>query len=81
MIAYVLRRAIYAIVVVLMGDHPAMQLHILMFTTTFTALIVIKGKIYENKVTRWMVLFYEALFMVSCLLTLVFTTEFIYGNF
>jgi len=27
-----------------------------------------------------MVLFYEVLFIVSCLLTLVFTTEYIYGN-
>ena len=27
-----------------------------------------------------MVLFYEVLFIVSCLLTLVFTTEYIYSN-
>ena len=36
---------------------------------------------YEDRIKRWMVLFYEGLFIVSCLLTLVFTTEYIYGNF
>ena len=81
LITYFLRRAIYAIVVVLMGDHPALQLHILMFATTFTGIVLIRGRMYEDRIKRWMVLFYEGLFIVSCLLTLIFTTEYIYGNF
>jgi hypothetical protein len=43
LITYVLRRAIFAIVVVLMGDYPALQLHILMFTSTVTGIILIRG--------------------------------------
>ena len=81
LITYVLRRAIYAILVVLMGNYPALQLHILMITTTLAEIVVIRGKIYDNLVTKWMIIFFEAVFMVSCLLTLVFTTEYIYGNF
>ena len=43
LITYVLRRVIYAIVVVIMFDHPALQLHIIMLTTTFTGVILIRG--------------------------------------
>ena len=43
LITYVLRRAVYAIVVILLFDYPTLQLQILMLTTTFTGVVLIKG--------------------------------------
>ena len=43
LITYVLRRAVYAIVVIFLFDYPTLQLHILMLTTTFTGVVLIKG--------------------------------------
>lgn len=46
LISYVLRRAIFAIIITMMMEYPLMQLFLVFFMSLLTGIIVYKGKPY-----------------------------------
>ena len=68
-----LRRAIYAVTIVLMNDHPLGQMIIMILMSLFTMIIIFRAKPFEYALTKWTMFSFEFLFMFICVLSLLFT--------
>ena len=81
LIAYMLRRAVYAIVVIMMQDYPALQLLILLLTSGLVTAIILRGKPYLTNMIKWQMAFYEFLFAWVCTLCMMFSAEYMHRSF
>lgn len=81
LISFMLRRAIFAVVAVLMQDYPALQLLIMMLTSWITSAIVLRGKFYEDSVSKWTIVLLEFLFAYICAISLIFSPEYKWRSF
>jgi len=81
LIAYLLRRALYAVVVVMMQAYPACQLFILITTSAIVTAILLRGKPYTNPLTKWPLVAFEFLFTWTCTVCIVFSAEFMHRSY
>lgn len=80
-IAYLLRRALYAVVVILMTDYPALQLFLLLLSSGLAAGIVLRGRPYLTDLTKWCVTVLEFGFAWTCTLCMMFSPEYMYRSY
>ena len=73
LISYMLRRAIYAVILVLMEDQPFFQMIIMILMSLITMMIIFRGKPFATKLSKWTMFSFEFLFMFICVLSLLFT--------
>ena len=73
LISYMLRRAIYAVIIVLMNDHPLFQMIIMILMSLISMMIIFRGKPFEYALSKWTMFSFEFLFMFICVLSLLFT--------
>ena len=76
-----LRRAIYAVIIVLMNDQPLFQMFIMILMSLFTMMILFRGKPYATKLSKYSMLSFEFLFMFICVLSLMFTPTYAHYSF
>lgn len=81
LIASTFRYAIFAIVVVLMQDHPAQQIQVLLISSWFISAILMRTRPYIHASDLWTVFGFETLYSLCLALTFMFTPEYIYRSY
>ena len=76
LISYMLRRAIFAVIVILMDSYPYLQIATTIFVSGITTAIILRGKIYLDGLSRWTMASLEIVFAWFCALTLQFSPQY-----
>ena len=80
-LAYLLRRAVYALVVIMMDEYPAMQIIVLLVTSVIVTACLVKGKPYQTPLSHWTVIGFEFIFAWTCVLCMMFSPEYMYRSY
>lgn len=80
-LSYMLRRAVYALVVILMEDYPALQIIILFLSSVLQTAILVRGRPYISLLSHWTMVGFELLFAWTCILCIMFSPEYMYRSF
>ena len=76
LISYMLRRAIFAVIVILMDSYPYLQIATTIFVSGITTAIILRGKIYLDGLSRWTMASLEIVFAWFCAFTLQFSPQY-----
>lgn len=76
-----LRRAVYAVVVIMMTDYPALQLMTLVFTSGLISVIVLRGRPFLTSGIKWSMAIFEILFAWTCIAFIIFSAEYVYRSY
>lgn len=80
-LAYLLRRAVYALVVIMMNEYPALQIMVLFVTSGIVTAILLRSKPYLPGLPHWTVVAYEIIFAWTCILCMMFSPEYMYRSY
>lgn len=78
LVAYMLRRAVFAVVVILMTDQPALQLLILFMVSGIVAALILRGRPFLTNGIKWSMTIFEFLFAWTCILFMVFSPQYMH---
>lgn len=80
-LAYLLRRAVYALVVIMMDEYPALQIMVLLVTSVIVTACLLKGKPFATALSHWTVIGFELIFAWTCVLCMMFSPEYMYRSY
>ena len=76
-----LRRAVYAVVVIMMQDYPSLQIMILLVTSSLLTMILMRGRPYDTQLSKWSLFFFEFIFAWTCALCMMFSAEYMHRSY
>ena len=81
LVSFMLRRALYAVVVIMMKNYPALQLMTLLLTSGITTAIILRGRPYELNRDKWAMAIFEIGFAWTCTLCMMFSPEYMHRSY
>ena len=81
LIAFMLRRALYAVVVIMMKNYPALQLMTLLVTSGISTAIILRGRPFDINRDKWLMAIFEIGFSWTCTLCMMFSPEYMHRSY